>query len=141
MKPFKLLIGSLIFLSACRTFNESGDQPKLDGTRWQLLAMNQKAMDLGDKAFITFDDQTRKMTGKAACNSIFADYEVSGGNKIHFGNIGSTKMYCEGLMDQENQIVTDLSKVQHFEIKYGLLYMHGSDNELLLTYKKVDTSN
>lgn len=140
MKTFKVIIIALFFLSGCRAFNESSDQPKLDNVQWQLLAMDQKPADLGDKAFITFDDKDRKMTGKAACNSIFADYELLARNKLRFASIGSTKMYCEGLMDQENKIVTDLQKVRRFEIKYGLLYLYGSD-DLLLTYKKVDVGN
>jgi heat shock protein HslJ len=139
MKIFKLLITVLIFSSACRAFNESSDQPKLDSVRWQLLAMNKQAADLGDKAFIMLNDKDRKMTGKAACNSIFASYEING-NKINFGNIGSTMIYCEGLMDQESQIVTNLQKVKRFEIKYGLLYLYSSD-DLLLTFKKVNTDN
>jgi len=140
MKTFKIIITSLLLFSGCRAFNESADQPKLDEAQWQLLAMNQKPADLGDKAFVRFDDKDRKITGKAGCNSIFADYELLAGNKIRFGIIGSTKMYCEGLMDQENQIVTNLEKTRRFEIKYGLLYLYGSD-DLLLTFKKVDAGN
>jgi heat shock protein HslJ len=141
MKTFRIFIIGLIFFSGCRAFNESSDQPKLGDGQWQLLAMDQKASDLGDKAFIKFDEKEQKMSGKAACNSIFAEYELLPRNKIRFGNIGSTKMYCEGLMGDENQIVTDLQKVRSYEIKYGLLYLHGSDNELLLSFKKVDTDN
>jgi len=134
MKAFKIIITGLLFFSGCRAFNESSDQPKLDEVQWQLLAMNKKPADMGDKAFIRFNGKDQKITGKAACNSIFADYKLSG-NKLSFEAIGSTKMYCEGLMGQENQIVTDLQKVNRFEIKYGLLYMYGSD-DLLLTFKK-----
>ncbi|HCN83376.1 MAG TPA: hypothetical protein DIT07_07100 [Sphingobacteriaceae bacterium] len=137
MKAFRIIILSLLFFSGCRAFNESADQPELADVQWQLLAMNQKPADLGNKAFIRFNDKDRKIAGKAACNSIFADYELTG-NKLSFADIGSTKMYCEGLMDQENQIITNLEKTRRFEIKYGLLYLYGSD-DLLLTFKKVNT--
>ena len=46
-----------------------------------------------------------------------------------------TKMFCDGLMDKENQILGNLQKVNRFEIRYGLLYLYNS-NDLLLTYKK-----
>lgn len=138
MKAFKMIAISFLFLSGCRAFNENADQPELADVQWQLLAMNQKAADLGNKAFIRFNDKDRKISGKAACNSIFADYELTG-SKLSFSGIGSTKMYCEGLMDQENQIITDLEKTRRYEIKYGLLYLYGSD-DLLLTFKKVNTA-
>lgn len=138
MKGFKLIIITLLFLSACRAFNEGNDQPQLGDAQWQLMAMNQKPADLGNKAFINFDQKERKISGKAGCNSIFAEYEIIG-NKISFEGIGSTKMYCEGLMDQENQIISNLEKVRRYEIKYGLLYLYGSE-ELLLTFKKINTA-
>lgn len=137
MKKFRIIILGLLVLSGCRAFNEGSDQPQLADVQWQLIALNQKTSDLGSKAFIRFNNKDLKITGRAACNSIFADYEITG-NKISFAGIGSTKMYCEGLMDQENQIITNLEKVRRFEIKYGLLYLYGSD-DLLLTYKKVNT--
>jgi heat shock protein HslJ len=138
MKVLRIIAISFLFFSGCRAFNESTDQPELTDAQWQLLAMNQKAADLGNKAFIRFSDKDRKIAGKAACNSIFADYELTG-NKLSFSGIGSTKMYCEGLMDQENQIITNLEKTKRYEIKYGLLYLYGSD-DLLLTFKKVNTN-
>ncbi len=138
MKKFRIIILGLLVFSGCRAFNEGSDQPQLADVQWQLMAINQKAVtDLGSKAFIRFDNKDLKIAGKAACNSIFADYELTG-NKLSFAGIGSTKMYCEGLMDQENQIITNLEKVRRYEIKYGLLYLYGSD-DLLLTYKKVNT--
>lgn len=137
MKKFRIIILGLLVLAGCRAFNESSDQPQLADVQWQLMALNQKPSDLGNKAFIRFNNKDLKIAGKAACNSIFADYELNG-NKLSFAGIGSTKMYCEGLMDQENQIISNLEKVRRYEIKYGLLYLYGSD-DLLLTYKKVKT--
>jgi heat shock protein HslJ len=137
MKPYKLLIAVLVILSSCRAMTGSSDDIKLEGTNWQLIAMDKKPSDLGDRATIMFNEKDMKIAGKAACNSIFGGYELNR-NNISFTGIGSTKMFCDGMMDKENQIVTNLQKIKKFEIKYGLLYLYGSDNELLLTYKKVN---
>jgi heat shock protein HslJ len=134
MKALIIIISSILLLGGCRAFNESSDQPKIDENSWQLLAIGQRPADLGDKAFITFDAKESKIAGKAGCNSIFAEYELTANTRLRFSGIGATKMYCEGLMDQENQILTNLEKVRRFEIKYGLLYLYG--DELLLTFKK-----
>lgn len=133
MKKLRFLLPAfIVFAAACKALNQSADQPKLEETHWKLIAMDQKPVDLGDKAFIEF--KADRASGKAACNSFSAEYELTN-SKIAFDKIISTKMYCDGLMDQESKILANLQKVKRYEIRYGMLYLYGADN-LLLTFKK-----
>ncbi len=138
MKFFIFVISGLLFLSGCRVFTESPEMPTLGDNQWQLIAMDQKPVNLGNNAYIKFNEKDLKVGGKAACNTFLADFERSG-DKISFSTVGSTKMYCEGLMEEEGQIITNLQKVKRYEVKYGLLYLFGSD-DLLLTFKKVNVN-
>ena len=58
-----------------------------------------------------------------------------GDNQLVFQEITSTKMYCEGVMDLENKMITNLQNTKRFEIKNGMLYLLNSD-EVILSFKK-----
>lgn len=132
MKKLITICIATLIISACQTLSQSADQPKFEETHWKLIAINKQAVDLGDRAYIEFDED--KATGKSGCNS-FSGKIVKVNNHLAFEDIVSTKMYCDGVMDKENQILMDLSNVKRFEIRYGLLYMYSAD-ELVLTFKK-----
>ncbi|WP_237487920.1 META domain-containing protein [Hufsiella arboris] len=110
----------------------TSEEPQLEGTHWKLVALNEKSIDLGENAFVEFKD--KKASGKAGCNSFTSEYE-SAGKSLSLSKIASTKMFCNDMMDKENQIITNLESVKRYEIRYGLLYLYGS-NKLLMTYKK-----
>jgi len=91
-------------------------------------------VDFGDRAFLTFDEKDNKISGKAACNSFSSEYEMAG-EKIKFTGIVSTKMYCEGIMDDENQIITLLKKTSRYEVKSDKLYFY-DEGKAVLTFKR-----
>ncbi len=132
MKNYLLLCISIILMWSCKTVSQNADQPKFEETHWKLIAMNKKPVSLGENAYIEFKDD--KVIGKAACNTLNGEY-TKVNSLLSFEKIATTKLYCEGMMDSENQIISNLGKVKHFDIRYGLLYMYGSD-DLLLTFKK-----
>ncbi|TZF81465.1 META domain-containing protein [Pedobacter sp. BS3] len=133
MKYILSAIALLLSVSACKTLTQSSDQPALENTHWKLIALDQKPVDFGDNAFLELKDGD-KISGKAACNSFFGEYEARS-KSIKFSKIGSTKMFCNNLMDQENLILTNLQKANRYEIRYGMLYLYDS-NMLLMTFKK-----
>lgn len=132
MKCFLFI--QIILLTSCAAVQPGSDIPKLGESVWKLTAIAQKPVNFGDKVFINFDEKENKASGKAGCNSFFSEYELIR-NKISFGSIGSTKMYCEGMMDEENQIVSGLQKTKSFEVKSDFLYLYAGQ-ELLLTFKR-----
>lgn len=136
MKRRYLLVLLMPLLSfSCAILDHDADRPVLGDIKWTLSAIEEKKYNLGDKTILEFDIRERTAKGKAACNDFSAEYEPLTDNRISFSEIISTKMYCEGVMDIEHQILTNLSKVKRYEIKADKLYMYG-DAQLLLTFKR-----
>lgn len=67
--------------------------------------------------------------GTTDCNNFFGKYEISG-NKISFGELGSTLMFCDG--SQENIFTKSLSEIESYFI---------SENNNLILQLKMDTGS
>ena len=133
MKTFVFLSFCLFMIYACQVLKESADNPNLEGSIWKLVAINEKPyIRANNTAFIKFDDD--KITGKAGCNTFGGGIEQIR-NQIAFEEIITTKMFCEGLMDEENNILSNLQKVKRYEVKADMLYLYDLDR-LLLTYRR-----
>lgn len=69
---------------------------------WQSTMMNNDEIITPkqvDAFTITFKDE-KSLGGTTDCNNFFGQYEVDG-NKIMFGPVGMTEMYCEGSQEME----------------------------------------
>ncbi|MEJ7778581.1 MAG: META domain-containing protein [Daejeonella sp.] len=132
MRPHLLLC--LLVLSGCSAINSSADLPRLGESTWNLTAIEQRPVNFNGRAFIKFDEKESKISGKALCNSYFSEYEMIG-KKVTFSSVGSTKMYCEGMMDEENQIITNLQKTKRYDVKSDFLYFYAGE-KLVLTFKR-----
>ena len=132
MKLYSILC--VLFLASCHVVQPTADLPKLGESNWKLVAIEQKPVSYGDRAYLQFDEKENKISGKAACNTFTSDYEMAG-QKIAFKGISSTKMYCEGIMDDENQIMTQLQKISRYEVKSDKLYFY-DEGKVLLTFKR-----
>lgn len=121
-------------LGSCSIMNQQADFTNLGGSQWKLISIDGSPMSLGDNAILNFDEKENKINGVAACNKFSADYEMLR-KAVKFGSIVSTKMYCEGKMDEENKIISNLQNVTRYEVKANMLYLYSQD-QLLLTYKR-----
>ena len=135
MKAIIPVILMAITFSGCNVLKPQHEIITLGDIEWKLIAIEHKSVVAKGRAFLKFDEEDRETQGKAFCNSISAEYERMGDNQITFDEVISTKMYCDGVMDLENQMVTNLKNVKKFEIRNGMLYLSDSD-KVLLTFKK-----
>lgn len=134
MKRSMLVLLSFLMCTSCEVLKSDTDLPKLSNTKWTLHSIKERVVNLGDKAYLNFDEKNNRISGKAACNSFSGEYAIVK-QTIKFESIGSTKMYCEGLMDKENEIITALNDARRYEIKANMLYLYSTD-QLLLTFKR-----
>jgi heat shock protein HslJ len=67
---------------------------------------------------LTFTDQG--VNGSAGCNSYSGPFQYNAG-ALSFGELISTKMFCEGLMDQENAFLGALATASAFQVGNGQL--------------------
>ncbi|MEI9913004.1 MAG: META domain-containing protein [Bacteroidota bacterium] len=56
------------------------------------------------------------------------------GDKLRFGNIFSTKMYCDNVQSIEDDFFRELQKVTRYEIKEKKLLLF-NENKLLLEFE------
>ncbi len=127
--------GAFIFISALFMKNkEANDQSgSLYNTKWTLKRIHSGTSvddDITGKAFIKFNEEKNSAGGNGSCNSFGSTLVVSG-NTIHLSNIFSTKMYCEGVQETENNFLKSLGEVNRYDIKGKMLSLY-KDKELLL---------
>jgi heat shock protein HslJ len=73
------------------------------------------------KAFIRFDLEENRISGKGGCNNYFGSinlqFDNAWGGSMQFSKIGSTMMACPEHMDLEQKFYQLLEQVDKFEIK------------------------
>ena len=127
-----LLVVSVISLTACTTAT-----PAFEDIEWVLESYGEKGNlqpVLEDSEITaTFDSTEGEVAGSAGCNHYFGGYEASRG-KLTMGLIASTEMWCEGLMDQEQEYLKILGAAETYEIQDGKLQISSGVN--LLIFKR-----
>ena len=137
-----LMVGSL---GACADYTTtgvpSGDEAAqeavkmeqghpLEATSWALTESSLSSQDLGSMG-ITADFFTDQMSGQAPVNSYFADYTTDG-EKIRFGEIGSTRMAGDpALMAAETAYFQLLGSVTSFALTADKLTLSAGAQEVL----------
>jgi len=127
-----VLISSLLL--NCQAIKRDSEVTRLDGQQWKLVSIKHRPVNNNGNAYLEFSTKL-EVQGKAFCNSIKGEYELMGKDQLTFSDLVSTKMYCEGVMNLENEMITNLQNVKRYSIKNGMLYLHSTDG-LLLAFKK-----
>lgn len=88
-----------------------------------------------------FDALNKAMNATTECNNLFGSYTIDL-YAINFGDIASTKKYCEGKMDAEKEISEALDKTGSFTLEDGRLkFFSANDRSLVLTATKIRETN
>ena len=111
----------------------SYDSTGLSGKAWQvqLFRVDTIAYDVRDlkMTLLVYPEQNR-IGGKATCNNYFAGLSYTR-TLFRIGVIGSTKMYCDNLMQAEDLYFKTLSSCDQYEIREGILYLKKGDKTLI----------
>lgn len=94
---------------------------------WTLSSLNGHSLIEGSTITASLDGA--KITG-SACNQYFADYTIEVGS-ISFSNIGSTEMFCEDTMEQEQEYFEALAAVNSWSVKGPTLTLSGETASLV----------
>lgn len=135
-----LILGLVLFANSKIDAAVSYSVPKeisLDSSRWKLVSIHSEngIMKLsGVNAFIKFNKESGRVSGKGGCNNFGGSFK-SNGDSLTMDHIFSTKMYCEQIQKTEDLFFNLLQSVNHFEIKDSLLLLYKSD-ELLLEFSQ-----
>ncbi len=133
--PSCLSIAALLLLSLGLTACVSrqarvGDWDRVINTRWTLTQLDGRAaLQSGETPAepltLELSDDGRA-AGFAGVNRFFGQYESTPEGTLHFGALGSTRMFRNdppGLMDQEQQYLAALGDVDTFRVQSGKLVL------------------
>ena len=91
------------------------------------------------KISIYLNTEEKAISGNATCNDYRFSYEIKDSQVKMIRGI-STKMYCEGKMEEERNFMSQLGKVKYLSQTKGKLYLKDGDNKLLIKAKKTKRS-
>ena len=132
-RQFYWLLPLTVVFAACATGTRpsSGD---LTGVEWRLTEIDgspavTSAGDGGRDASFRLDADSARVTGFTTCNRFFGHYEASGGGRLRFSSLGSTKMACvEAARSQQEQRFMDvLQSADRYEITGNTLTLYAAD--------------
>jgi heat shock protein HslJ len=85
----------------------------LDKAEWVLERYGPAGEEVGllPGSTVTLHFEDGRLDGTAGCNGYFGDYQLAG-DSLTVGTLGSTEMWCEGLMDQESAYLNLLRAVE-----------------------------
>jgi len=120
----------IFFLAvACRPSNQIGElvgvinERPLEETVWLLMELNGQQISTveGKPISVLYQNDGNKVSGFAGCNSFTGSF-IKQGTTIS-AKLGSTRMYCEGKMDMETEILRILNLPAKYELNGNHLYL------------------
>lgn len=129
----KSIVCLLLLLIACKPSNKLSEMvgvPKendLTDTRWVAFELEGQSLDPDRKRpYLILKTQDTRVQGFGGCNTISGTYESSG-KKLTFGQMISTRMFCEDAKDLEPQFLKVLGVVTGYSIHEHELTFYSGD--------------
>lgn len=137
-----MLMVVFLILASCGNLQENGSEIQEPQTAENLLldgnylVMQVRSEDIASQEVVfLFNDKVKQLSANAGCNRFRASYDRTGKN-ITFEEAMSTKMYCEGKMQLENELISLLPHVSEIKKMGNEIGFYSEDNEQLLTLRK-----
>jgi heat shock protein HslJ len=96
--------------------------PKLEDKKWVLTELNGQSIE-NSKGFIQFNMESGRFAGNNTCNNFFGQYELTEGNRIKFGNAGSTMMACPD-MELQDRFMKALEMADNYTVAENVLSLN-----------------
>jgi len=135
-KIMLIIILTTLVLSSCGVL-PIGSNSDLSGTAWTLVSLN--GNDLIPGSAMTAFFESGSVSGSASCNHYFGGYKIKG-DQIEIEGLGWTEMACmdpEGIMEQEQQVMSLLSRAVTYSIQGQVLQIISDTGEVLV-FQQVD---
>lgn len=100
--------------------------PRLEDKKWILIELRGKPFEKKEgqkEGSIEFNMETGMFSGNNSCNNYFGQYELLEGDRIKFGQAGSTLMAC---IDNETEVafMEVLTMVDNYNVVDGVLSLN-----------------
>lgn len=141
-----ILMALMVILCSCGSNQERADnndesEAKIPGKLHGNYLLNELKTEStsGEDIIFRFDSIKSEVAGNAGCNRFLSVYTHQN-SKIEFQPPVSTKMYCEGKMEREMEIMELLPKISEIVHQNEEILLLSEENELLLKLKKTSRS-
>jgi heat shock protein HslJ len=126
---------TLFFILLIVSLGCKNQQVSITNTEWKLVKIdNEDFSSLNPPITISLDEAQKKVSGFAGCNRFFGGYELNQ-STLKFGNIGSTKMFCQDKSEIEDKYFKALGEVQSFKSESDKLFLLTGER-IVLEFKK-----
>lgn len=131
----------MVLLTGCKTATKaSASKENLTSTGWELASINGKAVNkadysngLPDAIFAT----DNKVSGSGGCNRYGGSYTLDAEGKFTVGQLISTKMFCEGV--KEDDFIKAFTRANRAKIEgEDLVLYFENETVLVFTPKKLE---
>lgn len=106
----------------------SVDSTSIEGTTWQLVQLDGRDIDGTSESHMLRLDGG-KLSAKAGCNQLLADYTLGSDGSLEIGLIASTKMMCENMAD-EQALMAALARAKSVRLFTGNLTLVDGSTDL-----------
>lgn len=107
---------------------------------WALQSIGTEAYQTprgGEEPYMEINLTAGRIQGKAPCNQFFGKVAAFGQNSVRFEHIGSTKMACPQLR-QENLLLEALHWSRTYTIENNRLTLFNAQGKVVVVFRKVD---
>lgn len=119
MKSLTLLL--CLLLSNCGALQNEDDRTqgtsRLPQGLYQVTYIEGNAINSERPLTLKFFKENNTVTGFAGCNTYGCSYELSGPDKLSFGMVRATRMYCAETSETESTFFQALSKTNTYRLK------------------------
>lgn len=105
-------------LAEAYTLGKATTDTNLTGRYWRLISLRGAPLPAnksGKEAHLRFT-ASGEVGGNAGCNSLMGSYERATGNRLRFGALATTEMYCNEGMEAESEFLKVLSSTDNFSL-------------------------
>ena len=126
----KLFIFSVLIIQSC---GSGKSKPQLSSFEWTVISINENSSFSANPTIsLSLNDKTT--SGNTGCNNFNGRFTLKG-NKISFGQMASTKMFCEN-MDTEDLFFSTLEKVSAYSMENDELVFFDKTNKVVMRLVK-----
>ncbi len=138
----------MLLLVACHPSNHIGElvgvprHRPLEETVWILEEINGKVINTAEEQkslFVLYHKKGKEVDGFGGCNSFTGTYTKEGSTVS--AKLASTRMFCEGKMDVENEFMKVLTLSNKYKVDENHLFFKNKDKVVAEFHAEVKKSN
>jgi len=124
----KFLAPALLPLAVAACMTPAADAPSLTGTNWRFTTID-GAAPVAPETKLEFAE---RLSANAGCNGMNGHWHLDGNRLVLEGPMISTRMFCEGKMEQEAAVNALLSANPTVELSGNVLTLKSAEHSAVL---------